>query len=132
MTKKIPQGFTLIELLISVAIIGLLAAVAISYYGDYIQKGKCTEGRTEILQRSTALGKCLAIYGAYNNANCNINLGTTSKGNFELTLVSDATTYTLTATAADTGTTSNSSNPYCKTITINQLGVQGGTGTEPW
>jgi type IV pilus assembly protein PilE len=58
------QGFTLIEVMITVAIIGILAAVALPSYTDYVRRGKLQEGFAEM---ATARVKLEQYYQDFRN-----------------------------------------------------------------
>ena len=57
MIKKAQQGFTLIELMIVVAIVGILAALALPAYQDYVVRSKVSEGLARLAEAKTSIAE---------------------------------------------------------------------------
>ena len=96
--KSNQQGFTLIELMIVVAIIGILAAIAIPAYQDYITRSQVSEAVT----LGGGLKSPLAEYGADKNAWPTLvgPAATATTGQLNATLVGKYSTVTTTAASA--------------------------------
>ena len=62
--KKDQKGFTLIELMIVIAIVGILAAIALPAYQDYIVRAKISEAVAGMAEAKTSVTEYIAVQGS--------------------------------------------------------------------
>ncbi len=107
---KKTNGFSLMELLVVVAVVGILAAIAYPYYGDYVMRGKLPEATSTLSDGRIKMEQYFQDNRTYtsgalaaNGCPTTLQWPTTTPTNFSFTCSNlSATTYTLTATGLNT------------------------------
>ena len=125
---KTQKGFTLIELLIVIAVIGILAAVALPSYSDYITRGKIPDATSGLASKRVKMEQFFQDNRTYlavapQTNDCDLDTTTSEYFNFSCPAAATATTYTLEAT----GKASMAGFSFTK----NQAGARATTTTPP-
>jgi len=99
---KVNSGFTLIELMIVVAVIGILMAIAIPNYNDYVMRSRITEATSALSDMRVRMEQYFqdnrTYVGAYAAGTVAPPPVNTNSFDFSTPAAPDATTYVVEAT----------------------------------
>jgi len=123
------KGFTLLELMITVAVVGILAAISIPSYMSHMVKVRRAAAAACLMEGAQYAERSYTTNMKYANmeidkafGGCRNEINT----HYELSLKADDKTYTLTATPINRQLTSDTK---CAALTIDNTGAKGITGS---
>lgn len=124
--QKAQRGFTLIEVMIVVAIVGILTAIAMPSYNEYIRRGHRADARAGLLQAQQWLERASTATGVYPTAlPANLTWAADTTKRYTISIGGPATTSTFTLTATPKGAQVGDK---CGNFTVTNTGLRGAKG----
>lgn len=117
---KTQQGFTLIEVMIVVAIVGILAAIALPSYSDYVTRGRIPDATSGLAARRVQMEQFFQDNRTYAGAPACPDAADTANRFFDFSCAAPATAaaFTLQAVGKDPGPMAGF------TFTVDQAGIR--------
>lgn len=117
------KGFTLIELMVVVAVIGILGAIAMPSYQEYVRKGRRVDAKDALIAIQLAQEKYRGNNTAYTTDLGNLGLTTTSTQKYYTVAITAATGTSFTATATVNASSSQAADAVkCPALTVTEKG----------
>jgi type IV pilus assembly protein PilE len=130
MSKRYIAGVTLMELMVVVVVLGLLAAIGVPAYRQYMQRTHRTEAKSALMRIAAEQERFYLQNNTYTNnlAALGFPAGVSEKGVYTLAIpLANATAFQVTATPTAGGGVNGvdqSDDGECATFTINAQGVR--------
>ncbi len=133
------KGFTLIEIMVTVAIVGILAAIALPNYTSYVARARRADARAQLVQAAQFMQRYFSANDSYttNRAGVTVNVIDAIPGSikqspsdgtavYQLSVSATASAYTLTMAPVSGGVAATDA---CGSFTLTSTGIRDRTGS---
>ena len=123
--KNKGKGFSLMELMIVISIVAIMLSVSYPSYKSFVRKSNRAEAIVTLLDWANEQAIWRADNPSYSNA-----FNPATGDLYAYTIVSNAVSFTLTATAINDQAADKEDGISCGVMTLNQAGTSGPSGYE--